>query len=1000
MFKKNQLRKALSLFVCLALALSLFAGLTLGEDNPTYAASGDVERLAGDDRYETSAKIADKKFTTPSYAIVTRGDTYADGLAASVLSGALNAPVLLVRSNTLPDTISSRLTALGKPRVIILGGTVAVSTAVENALKDLVGSSYVTRLGGADRFATAALVAAEAAKYATLSRTAFIVNGFASADSLVAGPAAFRDRMPILQVYKDSIPDVTKQAIANRGINKLIIVGGTDVVANSVATALGKLSGVSSVKRVWGSTRYETSVEFAKDQFPYVGNFCLVRGADNNLADAIGATVLGYPILYVEQNSIRTGVNNYLDNRVTSSSEIFVIGGTDAVSNTVRDRARALVSGTAVFNPAQGATNVSTSVQPTISFPRAISNTSGTAITDSNVDSLITFRRGGSSGTSVSFTASIDSGKRVITVYPTSALDTNTTYYLAVDSVSDTSGTISSSSVTWSTGTEKTTTSGLAIQSITALDPQTIKITFNNALGDSARLVASYAVYDHTQSQNLTIDDVSVSTNRKEVKLALGEDLVAGRSYTLNWLNITDTSGKKMSEKYRFWTPDVTSAKPTLSSSNIKVLTNGEGSLPGAFMITLPDRVTADISNGDITLKKVEKDSDTPITILAPTYIKTTTTEPGRLIVKLTGNAQLVKGTYNLEVAQGKLDRFGVTNDAFGFNFSVSTITPRQAKVTGSRLYVKTDKLYYEAAFDYPIYSGSGNIVIKTEDKDNDKTVGVENESDPVMKTSIELGTLANTVGIFKSGKNYSATIPAGAWKTVGSDKTTVKTTRSVAGIDTIAPKVTAIELISAKQTRITFDKEVRLTDKYSFTIGDNKEVKYTGGAATATAAGKTITLNTVDVATANLPTTFVRGSGGGLKLKDDNESITNTLGFPLGGEVSYYLKGSTTGDKDKRLVTDNVGPEVVKAVSDNNKITLNFSEKVVMVAGITEVKVLVKKAGADAAEVTMSIKSGGTTAEIDFSGAAAGDQVTIVANSLKSATDDQLMKAVTVTTK
>ncbi len=580
MFKKNQLRKALSLFVCLALALSLFAGLTPGGDNPVHAASGDVERLAGDDRYETSAKIADKKFTTSSYAIITRGDAYADGLAASVLSGALNAPVLLVRSNTLPDSISSRLTALGKPRVIILGGTVAVSTAVENALKDLVGSSYVTRLGGADRFATAALVAAEAAKYATLSRTAFIVNGFASADSLVAGPAAFRDRMPILQVYKDSIPDVTKQAIANRGINKIIIVGGTDVVSNSVATALGKLSGVSSVRRLWGSTRYETSVEFAKDQFPYVGNFCLVRGADDNLADAIGATVLGYPILYVEQNSIRTEVNNYLDSRVTSSSEIFVIGGIAAVSDTVRDRARALVSGTAVFNPAQDATNVSTSVQPTISFPRAISNTSGTAITDSNVDSLITFRRGGSSGTSVSFTASIDSGKRVITVYPTSALDTNTTYYLAVDSVRDTGGTISSSSVTWSTGTTATgpPASVLGLSSAECVSLREIKVVFNQAVTKtSAEDTGNYNVWkpnndvDHT-----SVESAKLQSDGRSVLLTIQDPLVKDKPYRMKAKNVYSTGGRYIDEPYdirAFIAVDNT--RPTVES----IITSGTNKL-------------------------------------------------------------------------------------------------------------------------------------------------------------------------------------------------------------------------------------------------------------------------------------------------------------------------------------------------------------------------------------------------------------------------------------
>ncbi len=547
MLKPNQPMK---IIMAIVLAAAVLAGSVLTGGEAALAASGSVDRLKGDDRYATSAAIALEKFSSSDYCIITRGDVYADGLAASTLAGALNCPILLTRSTELPTVIKDCIKSLGNPKVIILGGTSAVSSSVESALKNLVGSSKVERISGATRFDTAAKIAARAKKESVLPNYAFIVSGWASADSLVAGPAAFLNNAPLLQVEKNSIPDVTKKAISDLGISRLYIVGGTAVVSNTVKTALEKLPSVSSVTRISGATRYETSVEFARSQFSGVSDFSLVRGADANLADAIGATVLGLPILYVEQNSIPAAVSSYLDSRVSDSSSIRVIGGIVAVSNTVEDRAKALVHGTTVFNPAQGATSVSTSIQPTITFPRAITLTGGGTITDSNVDSLITFRKGGSSGTSVSFAASIDSAKRVITVRPTSALETNTTYYLAVSSVKDSGGTVSGSSVTWSTGAVATgiPDAVFGLEKAECVSFREIIATFNRpVIKTTAEKTDNY-----TLDPSKTIIEAKLRPDGKTVLLTLDSTtpLAVDTTYTLTAENVFSTGGRYVDDPF------------------------------------------------------------------------------------------------------------------------------------------------------------------------------------------------------------------------------------------------------------------------------------------------------------------------------------------------------------------------------------------------------------------------------------------------------------------
>ncbi|HHX87746.1 MAG TPA: cell wall-binding repeat-containing protein [Firmicutes bacterium] len=194
MLKQNQPMK---LILAIALVAAILASSALIGGDVTLAGTGTIDRLGGADRYATSALIAGEKYSSSSYCIVTRGDVYADGLAASTLAGALDAPILLTRPDTLPASVSSRIRSLGYPKVIILGGTSAVSTKIENSLKSLVGTNKVQRIGGSDRFDTAARIARRAKEY-YLPSYAFILNGWASADSLVAGPSAFKNKAPIL----------------------------------------------------------------------------------------------------------------------------------------------------------------------------------------------------------------------------------------------------------------------------------------------------------------------------------------------------------------------------------------------------------------------------------------------------------------------------------------------------------------------------------------------------------------------------------------------------------------------------------------------------------------------------------------------------------------------------------------------------------------------------------------------------------------------------------
>lgn len=85
---------------------------------------------------------------------------------------------------------------------------------------------------------------------------------------------------------------------------------------------------------------------------------------------------------------------------------------------------------TATFSPANAATNVAVDANITITFNEAIRLVNDSALTDSNVDALITLKDTNSSGSNIAFDATVSGN--VITVNPTSDFSTSQQVYVAI----------------------------------------------------------------------------------------------------------------------------------------------------------------------------------------------------------------------------------------------------------------------------------------------------------------------------------------------------------------------------------------------------------------------------------------------------------------------------------------------------------------------------------------------------------------------------------------
>ncbi|MDU4208319.1 MAG: leucine-rich repeat protein [Finegoldia magna] len=186
-----------------------------------------LQTIAGSDRYETSAKIAQEiiKLTGTKKAVIASGEVFADALTVAPLANKNNMPILLVQPNNIPKATQEVLKQIEE--VIIVGGEKTISKEVENKLPN------PTRIAGANRYETAKKIY----EYGFKDRSEVnIANGTVPADSLVIGSID----CPILLVEANEIPKATKQAFEDSKFEKVNVFGGENSVNESIVKELIK----------------------------------------------------------------------------------------------------------------------------------------------------------------------------------------------------------------------------------------------------------------------------------------------------------------------------------------------------------------------------------------------------------------------------------------------------------------------------------------------------------------------------------------------------------------------------------------------------------------------------------------------------------------------------------------------------------------------------------------------------------------------------------------
>ncbi|WJV30747.1 cell wall-binding repeat-containing protein [Rossellomorea sp. AcN35-11] len=226
-------------------------------------ANSNVQRISGENRYDTASWISMWGWNQSEEIVLASGETFPDALAGGPLAYQLDAPILLTYKHRLPIDTKERIQELKAKHVYILGGVGAIDSAVEIQLREL--GMKITRIGGDDRFQTAAKIAAYLP-----SDKVVVANGRNFPDALAVAPYAAKNGIPIVLTESTRLPQATKQIVNEK--KTTILIGGEGVVSSDVASKL------PSYTRYGGVNRYETARKIIEGLPPGKGSSLCCNG--------------------------------------------------------------------------------------------------------------------------------------------------------------------------------------------------------------------------------------------------------------------------------------------------------------------------------------------------------------------------------------------------------------------------------------------------------------------------------------------------------------------------------------------------------------------------------------------------------------------------------------------------------------------------------------------------------------------------------------------------
>jgi len=246
------------------------------------------------------------------------------------------------------------------------------------------------------------------------------------------------------------------------------------------------------------------------------------------------------------------------------------------------------------FDPADGAKDVAVNKTITITFSHAITKYDGKAITSSDLKDLIDFTKESKTGTDITFSPSISSFGKVITITPDNSLTKDVKYYVSFDKniFKDKNGdgnTVQSISFTVGSGTVDGVAFNPAKDAAGVSKSVKPTITFDNAIekyaggGITSSYLESCIVFRKNSSSGSEVGfTATINSSSKIITITPDSELTAGQKYYMGFdskVFRTNSDDAATAGQYVTWTAASTamptiSFKPVNGATGISVISN------------------------------------------------------------------------------------------------------------------------------------------------------------------------------------------------------------------------------------------------------------------------------------------------------------------------------------------------------------------------------------------------------------------------------------------
>ena len=276
--------------------------------------------------------------------VIANGWSSADVGAAAPLANRLGGRVLYASADALGTEAADALKQLLPSKIILMGGTAALTAAIDDELFELLPSVRVDRLSGADRIDTAARAAAFYWPAAPPGRAVVVANGWSSADVGAAAPLAAGLSGSVLFSSQPELGESTVTALAQLAPSKIILVGGTAALSTDIEAQLAELLDRVPVERLAGADRIDSAAKAALLAAAPAGSPVVIANgwspADVGIAAPLAAA-LGGSVLFSNTDTLGASSSDAVTR--LAPTDVVLVGSVATLTGSIETELAALL---------------------------------------------------------------------------------------------------------------------------------------------------------------------------------------------------------------------------------------------------------------------------------------------------------------------------------------------------------------------------------------------------------------------------------------------------------------------------------------------------------------------------------------------------------------------------------------------------------------------------------------------------------------------------------